>query len=77
MSERFMQKVIFQSTPSAGRATPLAQAQKLSGLVFQSTPSAGRATPGSKPSLMEGHISIHALRREGDLDEYADIKPEL
>ena len=34
---------------------------------FQSTPSARRATPGDDALLKLLHISIHALREEGDL----------
>ena len=39
---------VFQSTPSVGRATPLAFAEFLDSRLFQSTPSVGRAT------LMQG-----------------------
>ena len=35
--------------------------------VFLSTPSARRATAGRTRYRMEGEISIHALREEGDL----------
>ena len=56
----------FQSTPSVGRATIPAEAAFLRYSTFQSTPSVGRATwflPYLSPL---SHISIHALRGEGD-----------
>ena len=56
----------FLSTPSARRATgagPLRRA----GLAFLSTPSARRATRHGSRRRSGAHISIHALREEGDL----------
>ena len=35
--------------------------------IFLSTPSARRATTGTSDTETHGHISIHALREEGDL----------
>ena len=60
--------VVFQSTPSARRATCN------SGLLhfrqkFQSTPSARRATPGRAYFIPAERISIHALREESDMGQ--------
>ena len=55
----------FLSTPSARRATreslPVSLPQS-----FLSTPSARRATPERQGVFLRLHISIHALREEGD-----------
>ena len=58
---------IFQSTPSARRATWINQYDIEGWSLFQSTPSARRATRGhSGRNACESGISIHALREEGD-----------
>ena len=55
----------FQSAPSAGgRLFGLWAIATI--ITFQSAPSAGRATPHGEPVLCAMHISIHALREEGD-----------
>ena len=66
-SERAAEAVIFQSTPSVGRAT-LDYRPHLREFVqsFQSTPSVGRATPINSCFFKRKGISIHALRGEGD-----------
>ena len=58
-------KLLFQSTPSARRAT---QAEREFALwsEFQSTPSARRATQWDANVDQLTRISIHALREEGD-----------
>ena len=56
----------FQSTPSEGRAT-MEQAEHVDQMEFQSTPSEGRATAPRGQLFVFSHISIHALRGEGDL----------
>ena len=55
----------FLSTPSARRATA-SFAHKPLHHRFLSTPSARRATPRTPDMMRECHISIHALREEGD-----------
>ena len=58
--------IVFQSTPSARRATLILFVLRAVTL-FQSTPSARRAThqyTGAQPRV---DISIHALREEGDV----------
>ena len=55
----------FLSTPSARRATKITAADIVGG-VFLSTPSARRATRDQRSYLNPIHISIHALREEGD-----------
>ena len=56
---------VFQSTPSARRATwRLGAICPASG--FQSTPSARRATAATESTTSQAIISIHALREEGD-----------
>ena len=55
----------FLSTPSARRATPRAICANTS-ILFLSTPSARRATRHGRHGDTLGHISIHALREEGD-----------
>ena len=57
--------VIFQSTPSVGRATRGVIFGDDIGL-FQSTPSVGRATNNGLNVKVDDDISIHALRGEGD-----------
>ena len=68
---------LFLSTPSARRTT-----KRLEGLTpiqkFLSTPSARRATRGPAVLCSRRHISIHALREEGDeinvhVDSYGGI----
>ena len=62
----FAVSVVFQSTPSVGRAT--LYAVNVNGHTeFQSTPSVGRATRSAKHLLSHRRISIHALRGEGDM----------
>ena len=55
----------FLSTPSARRATRLLVLSKLR-RIFLSTPSARRATGNQCVFYVDGQISIHALREEGD-----------
>ena len=65
--ERRLRASKFLSTPSARRATGLIPISRVCP-VFLSTPSARRATlvqPSAQPRV---HISIHALREEGDLN---------
>ncbi len=57
--------VLFQSTPSVGRATQ-AVWRDINRAAFQSTPSVGRATRKWIFEDPELTISIHALRGEGD-----------
>ena len=56
---------LFQSTPSARRATDT-HAQHGNAGEFQSTPSARRATVPGGGNHAQHEISIHALREEGD-----------
>ena len=58
--------IIFQSTPSARRATHIVAAQAVATSGFQSTPSARRATKAGIKLYGTFKISIHALREEGD-----------
>ena len=58
-------KTLFQSTPSARRATGRGRTARATA-VFQSTPSARRATITVFIDAMLGPVSIHALRTEGD-----------
>ena len=58
---------IFQSTPSARRATLIAGLSTFWSR-FQSTPSARRATGNLRGKRPGGRISIHALREESDVD---------
>ena len=58
--------LIFQSTPSVGRATILRAITDEPSESFQSTPSVGRATKINSTCIAEIIISIHALRGEGD-----------
>ena len=58
---------LFLSTPSARRATLDDRAGVGQVGVFLSTPSARRATGRKCGSLHRRHISIHALREEGDV----------
>ena len=55
----------FLSTPSARRATKATRSQP-QGITFLSTPSARRATINELLQFLHAHISIHALREEGD-----------
>ena len=55
----------FLSTPSARRATECKIMDNIK-VLFLSTPSARRATAGGCEHLHRQHISIHALREEGD-----------
>ena len=59
--------VIFQSTPSARRATGFNVLTNYEQFVFQSTPSARRATKAVHAASVTLAISIHALREESDL----------
>ena len=58
--------VLFQSTPSVGRATMSMRQFVIQAIKFHSTPSVGRATKCLCISLYRSVISIHALRGEGD-----------
>ena len=55
----------FLSTPSARRATQPVLLRRR-GAIFLSTPSARRATGRADVGYTGAHISIHALREEGD-----------
>ena len=57
---------LFQSTPSARRATLGVHHTTIYRELFQSTPSARRATDSDLLISVEDDISIHALREEGD-----------
>ena len=61
-------QLVFQSTPSARRATKDVL-DFLFSLVFQSTPSARRATERWYDRVADLVISIHALREEGDREQ--------
>ena len=56
---------LFLSTPSARRATEMVKLLP-AWMQFLSTPSARRATAGKQEDSVVAHISIHALREEGD-----------
>ena len=58
---------LFLSTPSARRATLCGRIRNQKDIRFLSTPSARRATAHKCPHCAGLHISIHALREEGDL----------
>ena len=60
----------FLSTPSARRATT-GRLVDMSFSLFLSTPSARRATFPTSGTFAELHISIHALREEGDARNFA------
>ena len=68
------QQTIFQSTPSARRATRTKQQHNAHGR-FQSTPSARRATGINKKTGEITIISIHALREEGDIQLQLHSRP--
>ena len=59
-------KTVFLSTPSARRATFNGKQYFQNQNLFLSTPSARRATCAILSLLHLWHISIHALREEGD-----------
>ena len=61
-----MRSGIFLSTPSARRATRTDSVVVCFNSVFLSTPSARRATLTKGNNVINFHISIHALREEGD-----------
>ena len=56
----------FQSTPSAWRETIASQDIPKLLKTFQSTPSVWRETDTIIPIYLDGSISIHSLRMEGD-----------
>ena len=60
--------VVFLSTPSVRRATDCAAPLRSNLSIFLSTPSARRATRHHASVGVPLHISIHALREEGDAD---------
>ena len=60
-----MKRFKFQSTPSVWRETFCSSAFRDT-LSFQSTPSVWRETDTIIPSYLDGSISIHSLRMEGD-----------
>ena len=64
--------VLFQSTPSARRAT-FSSSSVLMSERFQSTPSARRATGDDHGRPLEAIISIHALREEGDFSGIGNV----
>ena len=59
---------IFLSTPSGWRATFCLDFCKMYAMIFLSTPSGWRATRTRIFCAVAQHISIHALRVEGDAD---------
>ena len=63
---RYWQTSVFLSTPSARRATRQHSRICRQVIQFLSTPSARRATRCPCCFLVLAHISIHALREEGD-----------
>ena len=65
-SMRTARSLRFLSTPSARRATAGRPAIIVSNNQFLSTPSARRATVDRHTPRCFVHISIHALREEGD-----------
>ena len=65
-SLNWMLFLVFLSTPSARRATRATKAAAYKQLLFLSTPSARRATCPREREVRVLHISIHALREEGD-----------
>ena len=66
LKEKYEIYVLFQSTPSVGRAT-FRSVITFTGIPrFQSTPSVGRATDMTDFEKVYNFISIHALRGEGD-----------
>ena len=60
-----MKRFKFQSTPSVWRETFCSSAFRDT-LSFQSTPSVWRETDTIIPIYLDGSISIHSLRMEGD-----------
>ena len=64
----------FQSTPSVGRATFTALTAGQGKFTFQSTPSVGRATRAFLREESIKHISIHALRGEGDAFKFITVR---
>ena len=60
-----MKRFKFQSTPSVWRETFCSSAFRDT-LSFQSTPSVWRETDTIIPIYLDGRISIHSLRMEGD-----------
>ena len=65
-SLNWMLFLVFLSTPSARRATRATKAAAYKQLLFLSMPSARRATCPREREVRVLHISIHALREEGD-----------
>ena len=61
--------------PRGGR--PAAAVRTMSRMQFLSTPSARRATQQTAAELHRVHISIHALREEGDVGLAADTRRDL
>ena len=59
---------VFQSTLSVRRATQIKTTQTPHKPLFQSTLSVRRATSGDGAVTTSRLISIHALRKESDLD---------
>ena len=66
---------IFLSTPSARRATSTRRFRPTRMATFLSTPSARRATRQDGGHHARQHISIHALREEGDAVPPCPISP--
>ena len=65
----------FQSTPSAWRETIASQDIPKLLKTFQSTPSVWRETDTIIPIYLDGSISIHSLRMEGDRSKEGYIPP--
>ena len=62
---------LFQSTPSVGRATTERACLCPTGVYFNPRPPWGGRLADRLTLLMEEHISIHALRGEGDCVLYS------
>ena len=77
ISSRKSGTVIFQSTPSARRATSMHWCRNSGMPRFQSTPSARRATNPRKDLQPGDPISIHALREEGDVTMRLPMLPRV
>ena len=70
--------IIFLSTPSAGRATSCPCTRSRHPDYFYPRPPRGGRPVRNSPQLPSAHISIHALREEGDgLDEVALLAVDL
>ena len=71
------QQVKFLSTPSGWRATFLSEDGVYNLVAFLSTPSGWRATFHHVSIFVGFHISIHALRVEGDIIIFLVLTPHI